>query len=468
MQNLSLPATQNAPLKNVGDAANKHNASTDKSAAVEPNTSFQMMLSRQVQAKQAQDKQTQDRQAAAKQGSSEHVTAQPKNKSAAKQIPDKQASAKQGSSEHVAAQSKNKSAAGHALPDAAIVSDKAGTDIGSAGDPGLEIKLAAKKLPVEELDAKREDAETKPGADASVNTLAASMPDPAMLVPLINATPLVNVQGSSSPAVTEADSPLTSTAEMATQKLQSLDTMLSNALSQGKNANVQDNNVQGSRDIYDGDKASEHTRWLDAMLPGAAKQTGSDELPIARSALNELNAVKDSVGKDVVTPAGFQPAAQVNTALSTQQAASTNVISAYPGKPGWDQAISQKVVWMVGAGEQSATLTLNPPDLGPLQVVIHVHNDQADATFISDNTEVRQALEDGMSNLRDKMSESGIQLGQANVSSGGQSQQAFQQATQSRLAAQQSNGTPSSTVAEAASGAATVVRVANGLVDTFA
>jgi flagellar hook-length control protein FliK len=66
------------------------------------------------------------------------------------------------------------------------------------------------------------------------------------------------------------------------------------------------------------------------------------------------------------------------------------------------------------------------------------------------------------------MSESGIQLGQANVSSGGQSQQAFQQATQSRLAAQQGNGTPSSTVAEAASGAATVVRVANGLVDTFA
>ena len=381
MQNLSLPATQNAPLKNVGDAANKHNASTDKSAAAESNTSFQMMLSRQVQAKQAQDRQVSDKQAAAKQGSSEHVTAQPKNKSAAKQIPDRQAAAKQGSSEHVAAQPKNKSAAGHAQTDSVTVSDKAGTDMDPAGGSGTEIKLAAKKLPVEELDAKREDAETKPGADANVSTLVTPTLDPAMLAPLVNATPLVNAQGSSSPAVTEADSPLTSTAEMATQKLQSLDAMLSNALSQGKNANVQDKDVLGSRDIQDGDTASEHTRWLDAMLPGAAKQTGSDELPIARSTLNELNAVKDSAGKDVVTPAGFQPAAQVNMALSTQQAASTNVISAYPGKPGWDQAISQKVVWMVGAGEQSATLTLNPPDLGPLQVVIHVHNDQADATF---------------------------------------------------------------------------------------
>lgn len=478
MQNLSLSATQNAPLKNVSDAVNKHNASTDKSAAAESNTSFQMMLSRQVQAKQAQDRQTQDRQVAAKQASgkqaatkqdgSEHVTDQPKNKSAAKQASDKQAIAKQGSSEHVAARPKNKSATGHTLPDTAIASDKASTDIDPAGDSGPGIKLASKKLPVDELDAKRENAETKPDADAKVSTLVTSMPDPAMLTPLMNATPLLNAQGASSPAVTEADSPLTSTAEMATQKLQSLDTMLSNALSQGKNANVQDNDVQDAGGIHDGDMASEHTRWLDAMLPGAARQTGSDESPIVRSTLNELTAAKDSAGKDVVTPAVFQPTAQVNAALSMQQATSTNVISAYPGKSGWDQAISQKVVWMVGAGEQSATLTLNPPDLGPLQVVIHVHNDQADATFISDNTEVRQALEDGMSNLRDKMSESGIQLGQANVSSGGQSQQAFQQATQSRMAAQQGNGTPSSTVAEAASGVATTVRVANGLVDTFA
>jgi len=445
MQNLSLPATQNAPLKNVSDAANKNNTSADKTASGESNTSFQTMLSKQVQAKQAQDRQMSDKQMSAK------------------QLLDKQARAKQGASEHVATPQKGKPAAGNAQSGTATASDKVSTDIDPAGDPDTEIKLAAKKLLVE-----NEDAETKPDADANISALATPVLDPAILATVMNATVPVNAQGTSSPAVTEADSPLTSTAEMATQKLQSLDTMLSNALSQGKNANVQDKDIQVSRDIQDGDMASEHTRWLDAMLPGAARQTGSDELPIARSALNELNAVKDSAGKDVVTPAGFQPAAQVNTALSTQQAASTNVISAYPGKPGWDQAISQKVVWMVGAAEQSATLTLNPPDLGPLQVVIHVHNDQADATFISDNTEVRQALEDGMSNLRDKMSESGIQLGQANVSSGGQSQQAFQQATQSRLAAQQGNGTPSSTVAEAASGAATVVRVANGLVDTFA
>lgn len=90
------------------------------------------------------------------------------------------------------------------------------------------------------------------------------------------------------------------------------------------------------------------------------------------------------------------------------------------GQPGWNQAVGQKVVWMAAGGEQTASLTLNPPDLGPVQVIIHVHNNQADTTFLSDQADVRRALEDGMDNLRQMMSESGLQLGQANVRSGQQ------------------------------------------------
>ncbi len=96
---------------------------------------------------------------------------------------------------------------------------------------------------------------------------------------------------------------------------------------------------------------------------------------------------------------------------------SSNIQSPF-GTAQWDQEINQKVVWMVGGAEQSASLTLNPPDLGPLQVVVHVHNNMANATFISDNPEVRQALTDSLQSLRDMMSQSGIELGQANVSSG--------------------------------------------------
>jgi flagellar hook-length control protein FliK len=189
------------------------------------------------------------------------------------------------------------------------------------------------------------------------------------------------------------------------------------------------------------------------------------------------NVAKDLPAKDLLVKDVAPNVAQVQTAstnavqnnnnVAAQQLASTNVINVYPGKTGWDQAISQKVVWMVGNGQQSASLTLNPPDLGPLKVVINVHNDQADTTFISDNDEVRKALESGMSHLREKMNESGIQLGQANVSTSQQSQQEFQQAAQGRVFEGAKNQANTKAV-EIDSHAKVSVRVSDGLVDTFA
>ena len=58
-------------------------------------------------------------------------------------------------------------------------------------------------------------------------------------------------------------------------------------------------------------------------------------------------------------------------------------LSAQVGTDAWENQVGQKVVYMVGSEEQTASLTLNPPDLGPLQVVLSVTNDQASVTFSS-------------------------------------------------------------------------------------
>ncbi len=88
------------------------------------------------------------------------------------------------------------------------------------------------------------------------------------------------------------------------------------------------------------------------------------------------------------------------------------------GTPAWDNQVAQKIVWMVGGAEQTASLTLNPPDLGPMQVVLSVTNEMANITFSSGQAEVRQALEDAMPKLREMMSENGIALGNATVNDG--------------------------------------------------
>jgi flagellar hook-length control protein FliK len=188
----------------------------------------------------------------------------------------------------------------------------------------------------------------------------------------------------------------------------------------------------------------------------------------------ELN-IKESSFKDTMISTQFarpelNATIQANASLAAQQVDKSNQISTNFGRDGWNQAVNQKVVWMVGAGDHSATLTLNPPDLGPLQVVLKMGNDHVDTTFISDNPEVRQALQDGMSMLRDKMQESGIQLGNTNVSSNEQSQRDFQQAAQNR--AQQSFGTPvSDSIRDAGDDLPRQQikqSISNGLVDTFA
>jgi len=183
-----------------------------------------------------------------------------------------------------------------------------------------------------------------------------------------------------------------------------------------------------------------------------------------------VNQEAENPAQLLSTMSGLQKplaAPAIESPQGAQQAFTGHVAEPFSGKATWNQAISQRVLWMVGAGEQSATLTLNPPDLGPLQVVVQVHNGMADTRFTSDNAEVRQALQDGMENLREKMRESGVQLGQTNVQSGEQSRQEFQQATQqNNLDARKSSN--SNTAQNVPTLSQVKSYVANGLVDTFA
>lgn len=123
-----------------------------------------------------------------------------------------------------------------------------------------------------------------------------------------------------------------------------------------------------------------------------------------------------------VQAAPFQLAAQQQAPLQQVQqaaaAAAADKLAPRVGSSGWDQALGQKVVWMVAGEQQSASLTLNPPDLGPLQVVLNVTNSHATVNFTAAQPEVRQALESAVPKLREMLGDAGIQLGQANVSAG--------------------------------------------------
>ena len=156
-----------------------------------------------------------------------------------------------------------------------------------------------------------------------------------------------------------------------------------------------------------------------AADPGALQQN-------AQAAVADPGKLQ-AQGREAAAAAAVEAPAPSVTQLQAQAAKLETVpnptavpsdrIPARVGTQAWDNQVSQRIVYMVGK-EQAATLTLNPPDLGPVQVVLNVSNDQASVTFSSNQQEVRQALENALPRLREMMGESGIALGNATVDAG--------------------------------------------------
>lgn len=196
----------------------------------------------------------------------------------------------------------------------------------------------------------------------------------------------------------------------------------------------------------------------DAKALAAAKVEGMNAALIAPK--------EERVSGAQAAIASLQPA-QVAQAASVH----TDKLTPPVGTSAWDQALGQKVVWMAKGGEQTAMLTMNPPDLGPLQVVLSVTDNQAMVNFTSAQPEVREALETALPRLQEMLKESGIQLGQANVNAGSQQQFAgFGGSAGERNAAGRGTGLESGADgAESPRLREGVVRIArNGAVDTFA
>lgn len=84
--------------------------------------------------------------------------------------------------------------------------------------------------------------------------------------------------------------------------------------------------------------------------------------------------------------------------------------------PHWNNDFAQKIVWLASNQKHAAELTLNPPNMGNIEVSLRIDNDQATATFVSNNADVRESIESALPRLREMLAGVGISLGQANVS----------------------------------------------------
>jgi flagellar hook-length control protein FliK len=241
--------------------------------------------------------------------------------------------------------------------------------------------------------------------------------------------------------------------------------------------------MTSSKAVLDPQTSADTTPVLDASaLPASALPAGpaSPHLGPKTAAANALSALAPEAPKEVLAapvfetassrteaPVAFSIAAQ---ATETGSSAPTRgvpepsaSVQTRVGERAWDQAVGEKLVWMVNQKHQVAQLHLNPPELGPLKISISLDQNQASAQFFSAHASVREALETAMPRLREMLADSGITLGNASVGT-----EAFREPTQQQPRAHVAQAGVVAADSGMVSSGERLLRPMLGLVDTFA
>lgn len=86
------------------------------------------------------------------------------------------------------------------------------------------------------------------------------------------------------------------------------------------------------------------------------------------------------------------------------------------GQAEWGDKVMGKLSWLTARNMSMAEIHLSPADLGPLEVKVRMHNDQASITVHAANPMVRDQLEQHSHRLRDMLGEQGVSLERFDVS----------------------------------------------------
>ncbi|HLP98535.1 MAG TPA: flagellar hook-length control protein FliK [Sideroxyarcus sp.] len=216
---------------------------------------------------------------------------------------------------------------------------------------------------------------------------------------------------------------------------------------------------------------SDNAAVLAKSAETALNKDSSFNAALESSAKSKVAELLTAVSRDTqAAPAAPQSGSIALTTLQNSTPAALMpaqvAVNVPVGNSRWGDEFSQKITWLATQKDQTAELHLNPPQLGPLDVVLKVSGDQATAMFTSPHAAVREAIEQAMPKLRDMLADNGITLGNTTVNDQTPRDSGSESSRQS--AAGRNNGTDTAKpVAETAPRVSQISRH-NGIVDTFA
>ncbi|KTC69266.1 putative flagellar hook-length control protein [Legionella birminghamensis] len=123
----------------------------------------------------------------------------------------------------------------------------------------------------------------------------------------------------------------------------------------------------------------------------------------------------------------------------------------------WQDEFNGGLVWLSQHKINQAVLKLNPVELGPVEVKIHLAEEAATIDIKTHNLQVRDLIEQSLPRLREMLMDRGLQLAEVNIETGDRRSHSHTQAQQNEEAAFfEEEQTP------------VVIQQKNGIVDYFA
>jgi flagellar hook-length control protein FliK len=148
---------------------------------------------------------------------------------------------------------------------------------------------------------------------------------------------------------------------------------------------------------------------------------GITNTKIAPSANRHLTDVSGNVTQTPQHIIEQQSAEMLNPNVATEvtQSQKTNAqlhqetISLF--RKDFTEAVKDKVMLMISQKLQRFDITLDPPELGNMQVRVNLQGEQAVVSFLVQSQQTKDALEQNMYKLRESLAEQGVDVGDANV-----------------------------------------------------
>ena len=197
---------------------------------------------------------------------------------------------------------------------------------------------------------------------------------------------------------------------------------------------------------------------LSGMTSAAANLTGVGDMVETLGAAANTGGVQSNPA--VPLQAAGQPAD-----LPEPVALSLNAPMQQMGR--WANELGDRLAWVANNRFGAATLQVNPPQLGPIEVRILMSGDQATVSFAAVQPQTREAIQQALPVLATSFASQGLSLGQASVGRDHLPQQGGQGGSTGSSGGQ--SGLTATAVGSVESSAGSnPTRGGNGLVDTFA